>query len=312
MIFGFSVLALPTYLFSDIIIQIFVGSIDFPGIISGFARGFGPLTTLAMGTLPNEQMGLRAQRIIPLLCLALIIPFTAASAQTTRPAKQSAKKQAQATNQLSKLREDYLKATKEYKASLAKLQAIYENNVRKAEEHLAQSKTLYSEGLISKSDLGETETSVAAAKDKVDEVRRQMATADTQIANTLVESEAEAQMAKSGRVAKGALIRTTSFIRYNGPAAWALSDAWKVQRFFLEAFKQPLPVAVFGQGAIHDRWHLDHRNAMDVSLNPDGSEGRGLMNFLRANGIPFLAFREAIPGTATGPHIHIGRPSHRY
>jgi len=249
--------------------------------------------------------------IILLLCLALIIPFTAASAHTKRPAKQSAKKP-KVTNQLSKLREDYIKATKEYKASLAKLQAIYENNVQKAEEHLAQSKTLYSEGLISKSDLGETETSVAAAKDKVNEVRQQMATADTQIANTLVEAEAEAQMAKSGRLAKGALIRTTSFIRYNGPAAWALSDAWKVQRFFLEAFKQPLPVAVFGQGAIHDRWRLDHRNAMDVSLNPDGSEGQGLMKFLRANGIPFLAFREAIPGTATGPHIHIGRPSRRY
>ena len=246
--------------------------------------------------------------IIGLLCLALIIPFTAARAQT----KQSAKKQAKATGQLSKLREDYIKATKEYKASLEKLQSLYENNVRKAEERLAQSKTLYSEGLISRSELGETETAVAAAKDKVNQGRQQMATADTQIANTLVEAEAEAQMAKSGRLAKGALLRTTSFIRYNGPAAWTLSDAWKVQRFFLEAFKQPLPVAVFGQGAIHDRWRLDHRNAMDVSLYPDGAEGQGLMNFLRAKGIPFLAFREAIPGTATGPHIHIGRPSHRY
>ena len=246
--------------------------------------------------------------IMVLLCLALIIPFIAARAQTKQPAKKKAK----ATNQLTKLREDYIKATKEYKASLAKLQAIYENNVGKAEERLSQSKTLYSEGLISKSDLGQTETSVAAAKDKVNEVRQQMATADTQIANTLVEAEAEAQMAKSGRLARGAIIRTTSFIRYNGPAAWALSDAWKVQRFFMEAFKQQLPVAVFGQGAIHDRWRLDHRNAMDVSLNPDGSEGQGLMKFLRANGIPFLAFREAIPGTATGPHIHIGRPSRRY
>jgi len=69
---------------------------------------------------------------------------------------------------------------------------------------------------------------------------------------------------------------------------------------------------VFGQGSIHDRWRLDHHNAMDVSLSPDGVEGQALLGFLRANGIPFLAFRQAIPGTATGPHIHIGRPSHRY
>jgi hypothetical protein len=73
-----------------------------------------------------------------------------------------------------------------------------------------------------------------------------------------------------------------------------------------------LPVAVFGQGAIHDRWRLDHHNALDISLNPDGIEAQTLMNFLRANEIPFSAFREAIPGTATGPHIHIGWPSHRY
>jgi hypothetical protein len=69
---------------------------------------------------------------------------------------------------------------------------------------------------------------------------------------------------------------------------------------------------VFGQGAIHDRWRLDHRNAMDIQLHPDGPEGRALLDFLQKNGIPYLAFRSAIPGTATGPHIHIGRPSHRY
>jgi DHA2 family multidrug resistance protein len=46
-------------LFSDINLQISMGSIVFPGIISGFALGFVfvPLTTMAMGTLPNEQMG---------------------------------------------------------------------------------------------------------------------------------------------------------------------------------------------------------------------------------------------------------------
>jgi hypothetical protein len=73
-----------------------------------------------------------------------------------------------------------------------------------------------------------------------------------------------------------------------------------------------LPIAVFGQGAIHNQWRLDHRNAMDISLNPDGPEGKALLEFLRSNGIPFSAFRGAIPGVATGPHIHIGMPSHRY
>jgi hypothetical protein len=215
------------------------------------------------------------------------------------------------TNELAQLREEFIKATREYKASLAKLLAIYERNVTRAEENLAQSQKLYLEGLISKSQLAESETGVAAAKDKINEAQRQMANADTQIAHTLVEAQAEAQLAKTP-LRKGSLLRTTSYIRYSGAGSWTLSDAWKVQRFFLDSFKKQLPVGVFGQGTIHDRWRLDHRNAMDVSLHPDGPEGQLLMNFLRANGIPFLAFRGAIPGTATGPHIHIGRPSHRF
>lgn len=220
-------------------------------------------------------------------------------------------KETRPANELAQLREEFIKATREYKTSLAKLLAIHERNVIRAEEKLAQSQKLYAEGLISKNQLADNGTAVAAAKDKVNEAQRQMTNADTQIADTLVEAQAEAQMAKTP-LRKGSLLRTTSYIRYSGAGTWALSDVWKVQRFFLDSFKKQLPVGVFGQGAIHDLWRLDHRNAMDVSLHPDEPEGQLLMNYLRANGIPFLAFRAAIPGTATGPHIHIGRPSHRF
>jgi DHA2 family multidrug resistance protein len=57
--FGFTVLAFSTYMFGDINLQISMGSIVWPSIISGLAMGFVfvPLTTTAMGTLPNEQMG---------------------------------------------------------------------------------------------------------------------------------------------------------------------------------------------------------------------------------------------------------------
>src|ERR1043165_4429541 len=114
------------------------------------------------------------------------------------------------------------------------------------------------------------------------------------------------------RRTKQSLIRTSSFTRFTGAGGWSISDAWKIQRFFSDTFSKQLPIAVFGQGAIHDRWRLDHHNAMDIQLHPDGVEGEALLNFLQKNGIPYSAFRSAIPGTATGPHIHIGRPSHRY
>jgi hypothetical protein len=240
--------------------------------------------------------------------LLMMGPSLAVSAQKKGRPKATPKP----VSELAKLRSDYINAANEYKTSLEKLLSLYEKEVKKAEDKLVTAKKLFDEGLIAKNQIDADELAVVKEKDRVAETRRQIVNADTQIAETLVEAKAEEQMAKNPRLAKGGYISTTSFIRFNGAAGWGLNDAWKVQRFFSDAFKKPLPVAVFGQGAIHDRWHLDHRNAMDVSLNPDGAEGQSLMNFLRTNGIPFSAFRQAIPGTATGPHIHIGRPSHRY
>ena len=215
-------------------------------------------------------------------------------------------------DELARLREEFIKATNEYKELLKNYSIGLERNVVKAEEKLAQSQKLFEEGLISRRELEAGERAVAEAKDKVAEVKRNLAGADSQIAETLLEAEAATKFRRSKPVPRGGLVSTTALIRYNGAAVWVLGDSWKVQRFFQDAFKKPLPIAVFGQGSIHDRWRLDHRNAMDVSLHPDGPEGQALLSFLRANGIPFLAFRSAIPGTATGPHIHIGRPSHRY
>jgi DHA2 family multidrug resistance protein len=57
--FGFAVMGFSTYLLSDINLQISMGSIVWPQIISGLAMGFVfvPLTIMATGTLTNEQMG---------------------------------------------------------------------------------------------------------------------------------------------------------------------------------------------------------------------------------------------------------------
>lgn len=241
-----------------------------------------------------------------LLAVIALVGITVAQAQSMKP-----KRVEPPPTELSKLRDEYIKATKEYKENLTKLLTLYERNVTTAEEKLAQTQKLFAEGLISKNQVTEYETAVATARDKVIETKTQMANADAQIAGTLLEAQAEAQLAKNP-LRRGQLVRTTSYIRYGGLGGWNLSEAWKVQRFFMDSFQKPLPVTNFGQGAIHVRWGLDHRNAMDISLHPDGAEGQALMNFLRANGIPFLAFRSAIPGTSTGPHIHVGRPSHRY
>ena len=215
-------------------------------------------------------------------------------------------------NELAKLREDFVTKTKEAKASLAKLLPYQEAEVQRAKEKLELSRKLFAEGLIPRAQFEESERALAKAKSEVAKTQSDMANADAQAAGIYAETAAEKEIAKNLRLARQNLVRTASFTRYTGAGSWVIGEAWKIQRFFSETFNRQLPIAVFGQGAIHDRWRLDHRNAMDISLHPDSAEGQALLNFLQKNGIPYLAFRAAIPGTATGPHIHIGRPSHRY
>ena len=251
------------------------------------------------------------RKLIP-LCASLLLVAAAFSVDVFAQRKTRKKPAPKPQTELAKLRDEYVKASNEYKASLAKLLPFHEGRVKRAEEKLEQSRKLFAEGLIPRAHLEESERAVTDAKNEVVKIQRDMTTADAQIAGIFAETEAEKQIAKDLRLARQSLVRTASFTRFTGTPGWSLGDAYKVQRFFSDSFKKQLPVAVFGQGAIHDRWRLDHRNSMDISLHPDSAEGRALLNFLQQNGIPYLAFRTAIPGTATGPHIHIGRPSHRY
>src|SRR5690242_1790211 len=94
-------------------------------------------------------------------------------------------------SELEKLREDFVKATNEYKASLGKLLAIYESNVTKAEEKVTQAKQLLAEGLIARAQVEESEHALALAQQKVAETKRQMTNADAQVAGVLVENEAD-------------------------------------------------------------------------------------------------------------------------
>jgi hypothetical protein len=245
------------------------------------------------------------------VALLSVFCFPTSVAQSSKTKPQTNVKQP-VSSELEQLRKQYIQTTKEYKASLEKLLDLYKASVKKAEARRDKSKDLFKEGLISRTQFEESEQAVADEELKVAGVQQQMKGAETHIAHTLLEIEGEKEIARLRLKPKGGLIQTTSFIRYTGAGSWAISQAGKLEMFFQQTFKRPLPIAVFGQGAIHNRWHLDHRNAMDVSLHPDGAEGQALIDFMRRNGIPFSAFRGAIPGVATGPHIHIGRPSHRY
>jgi hypothetical protein len=112
-------------------------------------------------------------------------------------------------------------------------------------------------------------------------------------------------------IARPARPRLATVVRYGGSGGWSLADADMIQDFFESRFGRPLPVSAWGQTALHDRLRLDHRNAFDVAVHPDSTEGRELMEYLRNSGIPFVAVRKRMPGSSTGAHIHVGPESER-
>src|SRR5512141_2378910 len=104
------------------------------------------------------------------------------AAQRKRTAKQTQKPKVQPPTELNKLRDEYITTTKELKASLEKLLALYEASLSKAEARYAQSQKLFQAGLISKNQLEENERAITTEKDKVAGVKQQIAGADVQIA----------------------------------------------------------------------------------------------------------------------------------
>ena len=178
---------------------------------------------------------------------------------------------------------------------------------------------LLRQGLISQKELEENKLAMANYSIKI--TKRRIADAEKLIAET--QAETNGTMMRQGirepanRTGVGALSPTKgsgkndNMIRYVGNAQWSLANSGKIENFFYSRFGHSLPVSAWSETDLHRQMHLDHRNAMDVALNPDSAEGQVLMNYLRDADIPFMAFRGRVAGASTGAHIHIGKPSLR-
>ena len=107
------------------------------------------------------------------------------------------------------------------------------------------------------------------------------------------------------------------------PAAWKAKEHFEGERLlepkdareitlaFEKQFHEPFPVSARGSTAVHRAMGFDHTGRIDVALTPDSPEGVWLRKYLEQRSIPYYAFRVAIPGKATAPHIHIGPGSTR-
>ncbi len=99
------------------------------------------------------------------------------------------------------------------------------------------------------------------------------------------------------------------YTKYDGKGVFTTSDFEKVSLAFAARFAKTLPVSANGETALHRSLGFDHRGRVDVAVSPDQPEGAWLMRYLETNRIPYFAFRMAVPGKATGAHIHLGPQS---
>ena len=199
-------------------------------------------------------------------------------------------------------------ATQESKTANTELLSLQEEAVKKASDSLNQLRQLYSEGLVARVEVEKAEQDLAAATTDVEQTKTQIANAEKLTA----EIQKAAELAKYKPLDKPTLMsRNNLVMRSTGIISASLAtNLLNVQQFFQNTFGRALPTSAIGQSETHDKMGWDHRNAFDIGIHPDSSEGQAVISFLKMTGIPFLAFRSAIPGVATGPHIHVGAPSH--
>lgn len=210
-------------------------------------------------------------------------------------------------------RADLVAAIQAYRAALDRLMEFHVAAVNRASADVEKRRDLLARGIVSRRELEDSERALEAAEVKATTTRREIVVADQSLAEAMIEPPTLPPLRPGppGRPAPERFESTPLFVHYRGPARWSLAETPRVQDFFARRFGRPLPVSAFGQTPLHDRLGFDHREAVDVAVTPDSTEGTALMSFLRGAGISFMAFRGAVRGEATGAHIHIGAASRR-
>ena len=196
------------------------------------------------------------------------------------------------------------------KESLAKdrqLLVDYEREQMVLRTEVIKRRKLFQEGQLGKEQVVEAEKNFVAVLKRVHEMRHTVDETDIAITEAVLGEK----VLRMPALPENGFSETAELARYNGGFKWSLKEAPRLEKYFSQAFGRRLPVTALGQTATHNRLGFDHRDALDVALHADSAEGKALISHLRKTGIPFTAFRGAVAGASTGPHIHIGKPSGR-
>jgi hypothetical protein len=176
--------------------------------------------------------------------------------------------------------------------------------VDRQQQRFEQSKELVEEGVLARASLAVMLEDLEFRKKALDLARYRAKLVDELAeyarAEEAVDSD-EGVEYKLGRIVE----------RFNGTGLFTDVDWARLSAAFQRQFAKQLPVSARGETATHRALGFDHRGRIDIALNPDQREGVWLRGYLKRLKLPYFAFRAAVRGSATAPHIHLGPPSQR-
>jgi hypothetical protein len=153
----------------------------------------------------------------------------------------------------------------------------------------------------------QSQVSLLTSMDDLELARKELALAESRA--KLTRELAEMARAEEAQQASGDSHDVVD--RYEGDGPISPVEFTRIESAYATHFGKPIPVSAMGETAVHRALGFDHRGRVDVALYPDTTEGVWLRQYLAQNHIPYIAFRHAVPGKATGAHIHIGPMSTR-
>jgi len=158
-----------------------------------------------------------------------------------------------------------------------------------------------------------SQLSLATFLDELDMARKECDLAQSRAKLTIALAEmAKVEEALDRKLSEASSEAPQISERFDGDGLFTPVTFAKVETAFADHFGKPLPVSAMGDTPVHRALGFDHSGRVDVALSPDQPEGVWLLEYLTANKIPFFAFRQAVPGKATGAHIHLGPMSTRF
>ena len=158
----------------------------------------------------------------------------------------------------------------------------------------------------------ESQLSLATFLDELDLARKECDLAESRAKLTTQLAEmARAEEALEAKLSQESTDTHSIAERFDGDGTFNTGTFTRVENAFAHEFGKPLPVSAMGETAVHRALGFDHTGRVDVAIHPDQPEGVWLLHYLTENHIPYFAFRQAVPGKATGAHIHLGPMSTR-